>query len=231
MRWWLIFLAAVSLQAAKCPEPKEAVLGAVSGNCEDLTFPPLAAFGSLSLDALDQKESLSSLYVMAYTGLAENSKTHIDAAKEMLTNLLIHRTPGTFFFTADQARAKIIGSDPASSAFALLAAAMVTEWDVKQEGGMLWISWPVLGADGRHYQISDFVDFLWRDIHNPFCDDPDFPYDRYETWEGERAEFLQSYYACFAFADAMLKTALDEKLVAKYETLRHFGMSKMKGGQ
>jgi hypothetical protein len=229
MVWRLMFLAVIALHAATCPEPEEAVLGAVSGNCQNLKFPPLAAFGSLSLNPIERSESLSPLYVLAYTGLAANSKPHIDEAKQALTNLLINRRPGTFFFTADQAKCKIVGSSPVSSAFVLLAAAMVTEWDLTCGDGTLWVTLPVMGADKQIYQICDFVDFLWRDIHNPFYDDPDFPYDRYEAWEGEGAEDFNSYYAMFAFADTMLKTALNEEQVAKYEAVRHFGISQMKG--
>ncbi len=132
--------------------------------------------------------------------------------------------------------------------YALLATAMITEWELKYGKGPLWVELPVLGADNQEYQISDFVDFLWRDVHNPFKDDPDLPYDRYGLpWEGHSvanglqndpnangrnqesiAEDFNCWYGMNAFARAMLKTSLSREQTAKYEVVRDFSEMNMK---
>lgn len=132
--------------------------------------------------------------------------------------------------------------------YALLAAAMITEWELKYEGGASWVHLPVMGADGQQYKIADFVDFLWRDVHNPFQNDPDFPYDRYGLpWEGHSvangmqydpntsgrnqesiAEDFNCWYGMNAFARVMLKTTLSSNETAKYEQARDFSDMNLK---
>ncbi len=76
----------------------------------------------------------------------------------------------------------------------LQTAALITEWELNYAGtapANVWVNIPVLGADYNTYAIRDMVDFLWRDVHNPFkanigvVVDPDLPYDRQGLpWEG-----------------------------------------------
>lgn len=132
--------------------------------------------------------------------------------------------------------------------YALLASAMITEWELKYGTDPLWVDLPVMGADGLQYKIADFVDFLWRDVHNPYQNDPDLPYDRYGLpWEGHSvangmqydpntsgrnqesiAEDFNCWYGMNAFARVMLKTTLAPNEVAKYETVRDFSDMNMK---
>ncbi|HEX2579148.1 MAG TPA: glycosyl hydrolase, partial [Rhabdochlamydiaceae bacterium] len=132
--------------------------------------------------------------------------------------------------------------------YALLAAAMITEWELKYGAASLWVDLPVMGADGQQYKIADFVDFLWRDVHNPYQNDPDLPYDRYGLpWEGHSvangmqydgntagrnqesiAEDFNCWYGMNAFARVMLKTSLTSNEIAKYETVRDFSDMNMK---
>jgi hypothetical protein len=130
----------------------------------------------------------------------------------------------------------------------LLAAAMITDWEQTYAGGASWVTLPLMGADNKQYQISDFVDFLWRDVHNPFQNDPDIPYDRYGLpWEGHSvangmqydpnssgrnqesiAEDFNCWYGMNAFAKVMLRTTLTPEQTAKYQAVNDFSEMNMK---
>ncbi len=131
----------------------------------------------------------------------------------------------------------------------LLASAMVTDWQLTYGGGApLWVELPVLGADNQEYQVRDFIDFLWRDVHNPFTNDPDLPYDRYGLpWEGHSvangmqydpnasgrnqesiAEDFNCWYGMNVYARAMLQTTLTAAQTAKYQAIQDFSEMNMK---
>lgn len=130
----------------------------------------------------------------------------------------------------------------------LMAAAMITEWQQKYAPSNLWIDVPVLGAEGNTYKMRDFVDFLWRDVHNPFQNDPDMPFNRYGfTWEGHgtanglqyspnalgrNQESISEDYNCWvamnAWASLVLNTSLTPDELQKYQTLKDFSEVNLK---
>jgi hypothetical protein len=224
-----LLLGSLLLFAATCPVTEDDCRdcqGATSGNCHPLKYPPLAAFGSLSTYIKPSRGlDVSKLAQLARSlnTLSSESVLHIQEAKSLLTNLLINRVPGTPFFVANHPLRSIEGNTPQVAGYLLLIAAQITEWELKYSRGPLWVQLPVLGADNAKYQICDFIDFLWRDLHNPFHDDPDFPYDR----NLEDDSFC--WYGMHAFANGMLKTDLSEDQIARYETVKEFSATKVKG--
>lgn len=215
----------------------------------------------------DPKSALQSAMMLGSTGLASAyffsgigqgghvmtiSKPFIDNAKSILTTLIIHRTPGTAFFVADRTAGGVCAgefnytSHASLAGYALLAAAMVTEWELSYTNGPLWVQLPVRGADDRVYQVSDFIDFLWRDAHNPFQDDPDLPYDRcgspwlglsvangFEPHQEGRVpenfgEDFNGWYGMNAYAKVLLKTPLSQEQIEKYEVVRDFSEINLK---
>jgi hypothetical protein len=137
----------------------------------------------------------------------------------------------------------------------LLAAAIVTNWDMIYNSSQIWINLPVLGADNRTYKIRDMIDFLWRDTHNPFTNDstkpiydPDLPYDRYGLpWEGHgvanglqyqpnvlgrNQESISEDFNCWlgmnTLAKLVLLTPLTAEETAKYQTLHDFSLMNLK---
>lgn len=136
----------------------------------------------------------------------------------------------------------------------LLAAAMVTEWETTYNPGNLWINLPITGADNQTYAIRNLIDFLWRDVHNPFTNDhaqsiydPDLPYDRYGLpWEGHSvanglqyqpnalgrnqesiAEDFNCWLGMNAFAALAMQTAPSGEL-AKYQAVYNFSLMNLK---
>jgi hypothetical protein len=198
---------------------------------------------------------LSAAYFLSATGqegsMRAITQPFIDHAKSLLTTLLINRTPGTVFFVADQTVGGICAGDfhynhhVVLAGSALLAAAMITEWELLYTKDPLWVQLPVMGADHREYCISDFIDFLWRDVHNPFQDDPDLPYDRCGApWIGQSmaggfevrekpvfedpGEDFNCWYGMNAYARCMLKTSLTPEQIARYEAVRDFSEINLK---
>jgi hypothetical protein len=137
----------------------------------------------------------------------------------------------------------------------LVAAAMVTNWEMTYAPGSLWINLAVTGAENRIYKIRDMIDFLWRDTHNPFTSDitqpiydPDLPYDRYGfPWEGHgianglqytpnplgrNQESIAEDFNCWVgmntYANLVLLTALTPAETARYQTLRDFSLMNLK---
>ncbi len=137
----------------------------------------------------------------------------------------------------------------------LQAAAMVTEWELTYTPSNLWINLPVMGGDNQTYKIRDMIDFLWRDVHNPFTNDatqsiydPDLPYDRYGLpWEGHSvanglqyqpnalgrnqesiAEDFNCWLGMNAFAGVVLKTTLTAPETARYQAVYNFSLMNMK---
>jgi hypothetical protein len=139
----------------------------------------------------------------------------------------------------------------------LLAAAMVTNWDMIYNPSQLWINLPVLGADKTNqiYKIRDMIDFLWRDTHNPFTNDPtqpifdpDLPYDRYGLpWEGHgvanglqyqpnslgrNQESISEDFNCWlgmnTFAKLVLLTSLTAQETPRYQRLHDFSLMNLK---
>jgi hypothetical protein len=137
----------------------------------------------------------------------------------------------------------------------LLASAMVTNWDMLYNPGNLWIEIPVMGADNQPYIIRDMIDFLWRDTHNPFTNDPtqpiydpDIPYNRYGlTWEGHgvanglqynvnvlgrNQESIGEDFNCWlgmnTFAALVLQTTLTPGETARYQAVYDFSLMNLK---
>lgn len=136
----------------------------------------------------------------------------------------------------------------------LLASAIVTEWEnTYSMPSTLWINLPVMGADNQSYAIRHFIDFLWRDAHNPFTNDntqpiydPDIPYDRYGyPWEGHsianglqyepnalgrNQESISEDFNCWlgmnAFAALAMVAAPSE--AAKYQAVYNFSLINLK---
>jgi hypothetical protein len=140
----------------------------------------------------------------------------------------------------------------------LLAAAMVTEWDILYNSGSLWIDIGVIGADSQLYTIRNMLDFLWRDTHNPFTNnpadnsgiyDPDLPYDRNGfPWEGHSianglqyqpnslgrnqesiSEDFNSWLGMNAYANLVLQAAALTGLeILTYQTVADFSLMNLK---
>lgn len=137
----------------------------------------------------------------------------------------------------------------------LVASAMVTNWEMLYAPSQLWIDLPVLGADNQTYKVRDMIDFLWRDVHNPFTNDPtqqifdpDLPYNRYGfPWEGHsianglqylpnalgrNQESISEDFNCWlgmnAYANLVLQTPLTALETVKYQTLRDFSLMNLK---
>jgi len=137
----------------------------------------------------------------------------------------------------------------------LVASAMVTNWEMLYAPSQLWIDLPVMGADNQTYKVRDMIDFLWRDVHNPFTNDPtqqifdpDLPYNRYGfPWEGHsianglqyqpnslgrNQESLSEDFNCWlgmnAYANLVLQTSLTALETVKYQTLRDFSLMNLK---
>lgn len=130
----------------------------------------------------------------------------------------------------------------------LLTAAMITDWELKYGSGTHWIDLPVLGADNNEYKMRDFVDFIWRDIHNPFKNDPDLPFERYGfPWEGHSiangaqydpnplgrnqesiSEDYNSYLGMYTYAQVVLQTTLTAAERVRYETVRDHSLMNLK---
>lgn len=135
----------------------------------------------------------------------------------------------------------------------LLATAMITEWEKQYTPGNFWINLSVTGGDGQVYTVRDMIDFLWRDVHNPFTNntanpiyDPDLPYDRYGfPWEGHgianglqyqpnslgrNQESISEDFNCFlgmnAYAALVLQTSPPE--VARYQAVYDFSLMHLK---
>ena len=224
-------LGVISLLAATCSDG--VCLGqqeVTAGNCQTHRLPPLSAFGSLSLNSIENPNDEILIPLKAALMLANTlgQEGNIFIAKSILTQLLITRTPGTPFFIANQRVGRICVNNfgyntPNLTGYVLLAAALITEWELEYESTPLWVQLPVLGADDREYQIADFIDFLWRDVHNPFHDDPDFPYDRYILF----AHDFDYWYGMNAFARAMLKISLNDGQRVKYEAVKEFSEAKL----
>ncbi|MBS0604928.1 MAG: hypothetical protein JSS60_07845 [Verrucomicrobia bacterium] len=137
----------------------------------------------------------------------------------------------------------------------LLSTAMVTQWEKLYGGGISWINTTVTGADNQTYKVRDMIDFLWRDVHNPFTNntmqaiyDLDMPYDRYGLpWEGHSVanglqyqpnalgrnqESISEDFNCWlgmnAYASLVLQTALTAPETARYTALYNFSLMNMK---
>lgn len=135
----------------------------------------------------------------------------------------------------------------------LLAAAMITEWEKQYTPGNFWINLSVTGGDNQVYKVRDMLDFLWRDVHNPFTNDTmaaiydtDLPYDRYGLpWEGHgvanglqyqpnslgrNQESISEDFNCLlgmnAYAALVLQTAPPE--VARYQAVYDFSLMHLK---
>ncbi|WP_420421821.1 glycosyl hydrolase [Simkania sp.] len=131
----------------------------------------------------------------------------------------------------------------------IMTAAMITDWELKYAPqDSHWVDVPVMGADYNQYKMRDFVDFLWRDAHNPFSNDPDLPYDRQGyQWEGHSianglqyepfalgrnqesiAEDFNCWLGMHAYSEVLLKTSLTGQEQARYQTIRDFSLMNLK---
>ena len=138
----------------------------------------------------------------------------------------------------------------------LVASAMVTNWEMIYTPSSLWINLPVVGGDSQNYVIRNMIDFLWRDVHNPFTNDstqpifdPDLPYNRFGfPWEGHSVanglqyqpnalgrnqESISEDFNCWlgmnAYANLVLQTGLLTPLeMTMYQTVRDFSLMNLK---
>lgn len=133
----------------------------------------------------------------------------------------------------------------------LLATALVTNWELIYTPGQYWVELPVMGGDNQQYKIKDMVDFLWRDVHNPFKNDSsqpvydlDLPYDRYGLpWEGHSVanglqyqpnslgrnqESISEDFNCWLGMNTYAALMLQIAPSSKYQTLYDFSLMNLK---
>ncbi len=138
----------------------------------------------------------------------------------------------------------------------LVAAAMVTNWEMLYGSQPFWINLQVVGGDGQSYFIRNMIDFLWRDVHNPFTSDstqtiydPDLPYNRSGfPWEGHSVanglqyqpnalgrnqESISEDFNCWlginTYAYLVLQNGiLTPTEITMYQTLRDFSLMNLK---